>query len=164
MIFVTVGTHEQQFDRLIKKVDNLVLTNEIIEEVIIQTGYSTYEPKYCVNKKFFSYKEMVEYMSKARIIITHGGPSTFIMPLQFGKTPIVVPRQEQFNEHINNHQLEFVKLVKERQGNIILVENIDDLPQILGDYEEDIKVISKEISSNNFSFNEKFNSIVNEII
>ena len=43
MIFVTVGTHEQQFNRLIEYVDRLNLD----EDVFIQTGYSTYIPKNC---------------------------------------------------------------------------------------------------------------------
>lgn len=46
-----------------------------------------------------------------RIVITHGGPASFIMPLQIGKTPIVVPRQHQFNEHVNDHQVEFARNV-----------------------------------------------------
>ena len=46
MIFVTVGTHEQPFNRLIECVDNLKKDETITEEVVIQTGYSTYEPKY----------------------------------------------------------------------------------------------------------------------
>ncbi|HEV1534200.1 TPA: multidrug MFS transporter, partial [Streptococcus pneumoniae] len=47
MIFVTVGTHEQQFDRLIKEVDYLKKENLIQDEVFIQIGYSSYIPKYC---------------------------------------------------------------------------------------------------------------------
>ena len=47
MIFVTVGTHEQPFNRLIKKVDELKYEEIIKEDVIIQTGFSSYEPKYC---------------------------------------------------------------------------------------------------------------------
>ncbi len=46
MIFVTVGTHEQPFNRLIKEVDRLVETGIIKDEVFIQTGYSTYEPNF----------------------------------------------------------------------------------------------------------------------
>ena len=42
MIFVTVGTHEQAFDRLIKYIDDLKIKGVIKEEVIIQTGYSNY--------------------------------------------------------------------------------------------------------------------------
>ena len=40
MIFVTVGTHEQQFNRLIEKVDALAGAGVISEPVIMQTGFS----------------------------------------------------------------------------------------------------------------------------
>ena len=53
MIFVTVGTHEQQFNRLIKYVDELKGSGVITEEVIMQTGFSTYEPKYWKWSKLF---------------------------------------------------------------------------------------------------------------
>lgn len=35
MIFVTVGTHEQGFERLIKKIDDLVRDGKIKEDVIM---------------------------------------------------------------------------------------------------------------------------------
>lgn len=60
-------------------------------------------------------------------ILTSGGPASFIMPLQIGKTPIVVPRQHQFNEHVNDHQVEFARNVAKRMGTIIEVENKNDL-------------------------------------
>ena len=87
MIFVTVGTHEQQFDRLIKYIDELKRTRKIKEDVLMQIGYCTYIPKYCKYKKFIPYTQMLEYTKQARIVITHGGPSSFIMPLQFRKIP-----------------------------------------------------------------------------
>lgn len=37
MIFVTVGTHEQPFNRLIQKIDELKKDGIINEDVIIQT-------------------------------------------------------------------------------------------------------------------------------
>lgn len=40
MIFVTVGTHEQPFNRLIKKVDELKRDGIIREEVVMQTRAS----------------------------------------------------------------------------------------------------------------------------
>ena len=46
MIFVTVGTHEQPFNRLIQKVDELKRDGVIEDDVIIQTGSRTYKPKY----------------------------------------------------------------------------------------------------------------------
>lgn len=47
------------------------------------------------------------------------------MPLQIGKTPIVVPRQHQFDEHVNDHQVDFSRNVAQRMGTIILVEDIE---------------------------------------
>ena len=129
MIFVTVGTHEQPFNRLVKCVDDLKKEGIITEEVVIQTGYSSYEPKFCKWQKLFPYQEMLQLVDKARIVITHGGPSSFIMPLQIGKTPIVVPRRHEFNEHVNNHQVSFTKAVADRMGTIIVVEDIVPLVQ-----------------------------------
>lgn len=59
MIFVTVGTHEQPFNRLIQKVDELKKDGVITEDVIIQTGFSTYEPKYCQWSKLIPYQKMI---------------------------------------------------------------------------------------------------------
>ena len=116
MIFVTVGTHEQQFDRLIRKVDELKRDGAFADEVVMQTGFCTYEPQYCRFSRLIPYQDMVKNVAEARIVITHGGPASFIMPLQIGKIPIVVPRQKQFEEHVNDHQLEFARNVAERMG------------------------------------------------
>ena len=163
MIFVTVGTHEQPFNRLIEYVDKLVNDGRITEEVIVQTGYSTYEPKYCKWQKLFSYKEMAQNVADARIVITHGGPSSFIAPLQMGKIPIVVPRKRTFNEHVNNHQVEFSRAVSERMGTIIVIEEIEELGEIIGEYDNVVDTMKKGINSNNNRFCIEFEMIVNEI-
>lgn len=147
MIFVTVGTHEQPFNRLVKCVDELKRDGAIDEEVIIQTGFCTYEPKYCKWQKLFPYSEMEKNVADARIVITHGGPSSFIMPLQIGKVPIVVPRQKKFNEHVNNHQVEFAESVQESNGNIIVVEDIDKLSEVIENYEEIVKNMTAGVMS-----------------
>ena len=58
------------------------------------------------------------------------------MPLQIGKTPIVVPRQHQFNEHVNDHQVEFARNVAQRMGTIIPVEDIETLGDIITNYDQ----------------------------
>lgn len=163
MIFVTVGTHEQPFDRLVKTMDELKKSGEIQEEIIIQTGYCEYEPQYCMWKKMFSYQEMVKNVEKARIVITHGGPSSFIMPLQIGKIPIVVPRQKRYEEHVNDHQLEFVRAVAERQKNIIVVEEMNKLLETINNYEVIVASISSRLKSNNEKFNMEFEKIVQRL-
>ena len=60
MIFVTVGTHEQQFNRLVECVDQMKEKGLLQEEVIVQTGYSTYEPKHCTWQKLFPFQQMLK--------------------------------------------------------------------------------------------------------
>lgn len=58
------------------------------------------------------------------------------MPLQIGKTPIVVPRQHQYNEHVNDHQVEFARNVAQRMGTIIPVEDINTLGDVITNYDQ----------------------------
>lgn len=164
MIFVTVGTHEQPFNRLVKTIDELKRDGIITEEVIIQTGFSTYEPKYCQWSKLIPYQQMVKNVEDARIVITHGGPASFIMPLQIGKTPIVVPRQHQFGEHVNDHQIEFARNVAERMGTIIPVEDISKLGKIIANYDEIVAGMEHGMSSNNEKFCIELEQIVKELV
>lgn len=163
MIFVTVGTHEQSFNRLVEFIDKLKEKDVIKEEVIVQTGFSTYEPKYCVWSKLYTYKEMIKYVNEARIVITHGGPSSFIMPLQIGKIPVVIPRRKKYDEHINDHQVEFCNAVAERQGNILVVEEMDELKSIILNYESIISGMPAELKSNNLNFNNELEKIVSKM-
>lgn len=162
MIFVTVGTHEQPFNRLVEHIDKLKGDGVIQEEVIIQTGYSTYEPKHCKWQKLFPYTEMIELVEQARIVITHGGPSSFIMPLQIGKVPIVVPRKKEFGEHVNDHQVEFVKIMAERYGSIKVVEDIEQLASVIKNVDKYKTSISQK--NNNNIFCEKFAKIVDKMM
>lgn len=164
MIFVTVGTHEQQFDRLIKEIDKLKKDGFIKEEVFIQTGFSTYKPKYCKWSNLISYKDMDKYNREANLIITHGGPASFIAPLSYGKIPIVVPRQLKYNEHVNDHQVDFVKEVAERMGTIIPVYDIKDLKSIIISYDKKYKKNKKKNLSNNDKFCKELKGIVNELV
>ena len=163
MIFVTVGTHEQSFNRLIRYIDKMKEKGLIREEVIIQTGYSTYEPRYCRFSKLFPYSEMCRFVKEARIVITHGGPSSFIMPLQEGKIPIVVPRQKRYGEHVNNHQLEFCRAIEERSGNIIVVEEVRELKRAILRYDKIVAEMPSSIKSHNDIFNEEFEKVINEL-
>lgn len=163
MIFVTVGTHEQPFNRLIEYVDNLKRDGVITEKVIMQTGFSTYEPKYCKWSKLLPYTEMVQNVADARIVITHGGPASFIMPLQIGKIPVVVPRRHEFNEHVNNHQVDFAKAVAERMENIIPVYKIDKLWEVVINYDKIVASMPAGMKSNNENFNLRLEKIVNNL-
>lgn len=161
MIFVTVGTHEQPFNRLVAFMDKWAEVHD--EKVIIQTGFSTYNPINCVWDKFYPYKKMLALVQEARIVITHGGPSSFILPLQVGKTPIVVPRKYEYNEHVNNHQIYFAKTVEKRLENIKVVENVEELSNVIDNYDEIVSYKIKGLQSNKLSFCNQLNDIVNKM-
>ncbi len=163
MIFVTVGTHEQQFDRLIRKVDELKRDGAFADEVVMQTGFCTYEPQYCRSSRLIPYQDMVKNVAEARIVITHGGPASFIMPLQIGKIPIVVPRQKRFEEHVNDHQLEFARNVAERMGTIIPVEDIETLGDTIAHYDEIVAGMEHGMESHNAQFNRDLERLVAEL-
>lgn len=159
MIFVTVGTHEQQFNRLIKEVDRLKGEGLIQDDVFIQTGFSDYEPVHCQWKALISYDEMNRYIDEADIVITHGGPATFMGSLIKGKKTIVVPRLKEFGEHVNNHQLEFVVKVKKIYETLEIIVEIGDLEDTIIDF---LMIENSEFKfiSNNENFNYRLNAII----
>ena len=162
MIFVTVGTHEQQFNRLIKKIDQLKKGGHIKDDVFIQTGFSDYIPESCDWKKFLSYEEMIQKIKDAKIVITHGGPSSFILPLQYGKTPIVVPRMKKYDEHVNDHQVEFCRKYNSLNNNIIVVVNVDELNSELFSIVEKKTLINS--NSNTLIFCKRLSKVLEEVL
>lgn len=90
---------------------------------------------------------MLEMVAEARVVITHGGPSSFIMPLQIGKTPVVVPRQKKHDEHVNNHQVKFCHQAEERMGTIVVVDDIVKLGGVIDSYDK-IKKEGKNTCNN----------------
>ena len=162
MIFVTVGTHEQQFNRLIKKIDQLKKDGHVKDDVFIQTGFSDYIPESCDWKKFLSYEEIIQKIKDAKIVITHGGPSSFILPLQYGKTPIVVPRMKKYDEHVNDHQVEFCRKYNSLNNNIIVVVNVDELNSELFSIVEKKTLINS--NSNTLIFCKRLSKVLEEVL
>lgn len=159
MIFVTVGTHEQPFNRLICEIDQLVRLGKIKEEVIVQTGYTNYESSSIKVKKIIGYDEMDELYEKARIIITHGGPASIFQAWKYNKIPIVVPRNNKYKEHVDEHQLEFVKKIS-KTNNIIPIFDISDLEEQILKYNSEYNIC---LSSNSESFVKNLEVMVNSM-
>jgi len=161
MIFVTVGTHEQPFDRLIRAVDEWAASSS--EDVLIQTGVSSYEPVNCRWQHFFKQQEMYDFINQARIVITHGGPSCYFDVLKRGKIPIVVPRHHEFGEHVDDHQLEISREYKKLYNNIILVEDIANLGDCLEHYDKLASELDNKFTSHSAEFCEAFVKIVDDL-
>lgn len=160
MIFVTVGTHEQGLDRLLIELDRLIEAKVINEEVFAQVGYSEYKPKNYKYENMIGYDQMDLYVKKARIVITHGGPGSIFHPLQYGNIPIVVPRNPEFNEHVDNHQILFAKRL-EGNSKVIGVYDINDLEYKIKNHKE-LSLKCNSSKSNIDEFISKFDGLVNK--
>lgn len=164
MIFVTVGTHEQQFNRLLKEMDHLVETGIIRDKVLMQAGYCTFESSHCITRQWIPYDEMILLVQQSDIVITHGGPSSFMLPLSMGKIPIVVPRRKQYGEHVNDHQFEFCHAVENQYGNIIVVDEVEKLQDVILNYNNEVETKKNNLNSNNVHFNARFQQILEEMM
>jgi len=125
MILVSLGTHERPFYRLLKEIEKL-LSEKKIEDVIIQSGYTTYKVKGAKCCDFIEFEKMQKLLKDCDFLITHGGVGSITDALNYGKTTIVVPRRKELNEHSDNHQLQITKEM-EKTGMIIPVYDIKDL-------------------------------------
>lgn len=151
MIFVTVGSHYEGFERLVKKMDEIA--GKIDEEVIMQIGYTKYKPK---NAEYFdfikSYKEIQELNRKARVVVCHGGAGAIITALEQGTPVIAVPRLKKYREHTDDQQLDIVKAMAEEEK-IIAVYDVEELENALKSASEGSIKIEKDRGLVNFMKN-----------
>lgn len=129
-IFIAVGTHPMQFNRLLEGIDVLIAEGKLEGSAFAQIGYSTYKPKNYKYAKFLDFNEFKKRMKSADLIITHGGEGVIGTAMQLNKKMLIVPRLKKFNEHTNDHQLEITKAVADA-GNAIAVYDIAELENAL---------------------------------
>ena len=144
MIFVTLGTQDKHFPRLLEAVEKL----NINEKIIAQTGSTDYKSDKIEIYKFLTQDEFNKYMKEARIVITHAGVGTIIYGLTIHKTMIVAPRLKKYGEHVNDHQLQILETFS-KDGYIIPLEDFSKLNEKI---EEASNFKPKEFVSNNTNF------------
>lgn len=130
MIFVTVGSQKFQFNRLLRKVDELIESKIIKDEVFAQIGVSDYKP---INYKYVDFMpqdEFNKYLDKSKLIITHAGTGVIVNAVKKGKKVIGIPRLAKYNEHVDDHQIQLIKEFEELNF-IEACYNIDELDKAL---------------------------------
>ena len=132
MILVLLGTQHNEFTRLIKEVETCINNGIIKEEVVVQAGFTKYKSDKMKIFDMISKEELDEYMSKANLIITHGGVGSIIMALEKRKKVIAVPRLHEFDEHVNNHQRQIIRVFSEKKY-LIGIQNVEDLPKAINE-------------------------------
>lgn len=131
MIFVTVGTNEARFDRLLKALEGLPPGADLF----VQHGPSPVRPAGATCTDYLSFDEMAEKMEEAQTVVTHAGVGSVLTALLNGTRPIVVPRLQRFGEAVDDHQLEFGRRASEA-GFVTLVEDTDTLAATIAKQQE----------------------------
>ena len=163
MIFVTLGTQDKEFRRLVLAVHKYVSENNVNEKIIIQSGntkvnkdlfseYSNVEVR-----KFMDKEEFEKIFKKADIIITHAGVGTILTGLDMGKKMIVAARLKRYKEHVNDHQLQLLDNFVD-EGYVIPLEDFYDLA---GAIEKVHDFVPKKFKSNNKKFNDLLEKEIN---
>lgn len=159
LIFVTLGTQDKSFERLLKAIDRQIENGIIQEEVIVQAGYTKYESK---NMKIFdliSSEKFEEYIEKCDVLITHGGVGSILGGLKKNKKIIAAARLEKYKEHTNDHQLQIVQEFA-KEGYILELKDFNRLDKIL----QKVKTFHpKKLKSNNDYFINKLEKYIDGV-
>lgn len=124
MIFASLGTMDMPFYRMAKAVDEFAATSK--DEVIVQTGYTDYTYKHVKSFKFCTKEKMLQYISKADILILQGGWGAISEAMEQHKRIVVIPRYDK-TEHIHD-QFQLIRKL-DSLGCVIGVFNEQDLSE-----------------------------------
>ncbi len=126
MIFVTLGSQKFQFNRLLKKIDELIEKKVIKETVFAQIGASDYKPRFFKYVDFLDRAAFAKAEEESQIMITHGGTGAIIGAVKKGIKVIAVPRLAQYGEHVDDHQIQLLEQF-DGMGIIQACYNLNDL-------------------------------------
>ena len=115
-VFAATGSRGFSFERLIRALDNADFKQCCSERVdmFVQIGSSSYIPKNLAYIDFLPSEEFAKRMDWADVVVTHGGTGAIVGALLKGKKVVAVPRLSKFHEAVDDHQVEFLKILAER--------------------------------------------------
>ncbi len=128
-LFVSVGTDYHRFDRLIWWLDEWLAGKPSVSSVVIQRGTSAI-PEHAESIEYLQRTQLIEEFNNASVVVCHGGPATIMESRKNGIVPIVVPREERFDEHVNDHQVDFCERLA-AHGDIQLARKKDEFFRLL---------------------------------
>ena len=130
MIFVTLGTQDKGFARLLHAIQKQIDNGNIKDRVVVQAGYTKFESK---DMEIFDYipkDEFEDLMATCDLLITHGGVGSIMNGLDAGKKIIAAARLKEFGEHTNNHQLQIIEKLEESE-HLIALDDFEKLDEAL---------------------------------
>jgi UDP-N-acetylglucosamine transferase subunit ALG13 len=122
VVLVLVGTDHHRFDRLIDWTDGwLAARTGVPVTCLVQHGTSR-APRLAEGRAYLGHEDVDRLMRSARVVVSHGGPTTISEARRHGHLPLVVPRRSASGEHVDDHQLRFTGRLA-RTGMIRLVDD-----------------------------------------
>jgi len=157
MVFLTLGTQNFNFLRLLKAVEKAKIEGVLKGEIIAQIGNNKFNSTHIKCIPFLDKEDFNTYMEKADFIISHAGTGSIITALKKKKKIIVAPRLKKHEEHIDDHQLEILQAFTKLNLIIPLEKNLEDL-------EDKIKNIQHYKLDNYISNTKNFNKNLTDLI
>lgn len=130
MIFVTLGTQDKNFDRLLVAIDKEIKKGNIKEKVVVQAGITNFKSDDMEIFDLISRDEFEKLMKECDLLITHGGVGSILTGLSYGKKVIAAARLQKYKEHINDHQVQIVKELS-KKGYILELEDFERLGDVI---------------------------------
>ena len=78
MVFVTLGTNDESFERLLKAIDKAIDKGLIKDKVVVQAGCTKYESKNMEIMDLVPREKFDELIKKCDLLITHGGVGSIL--------------------------------------------------------------------------------------
>lgn len=156
MIFVTLGTQDKSFKRLLEAIQKQIDLGNIKDKVIVQAGCTKFKSNEMDIFSLVSMDEFNEYMKKCDLLITHGGVGSIIDGLKNNKKVIAAARLKEFGEHTNDHQLQIINTFS-ANGYVLNLEDFDKLGDL---YEKSKTFKPKKFVSNNQNFVSKIRKYI----
>lgn len=133
-IFVTLGTREESFSRLITAVDDLVRGGIIKERVVVQAGHTKHESSRLSVFDFCTAEEMEELIRNAKYVITQESAGVGTTCLKYKTKFLVVPRDYIKGElPSRSDMMEDLHLKLEEMGYTRVVRNAKELGEAIGE-------------------------------
>lgn len=107
-VLVAVGTDIHPFDRLLTWLERWYASRADHPELLVQYGHSRV-PALPGAVPFLDHDTLHRTMIGAALVVSHGGPATIIEARRSGRLPLVVPRDPDRREHIDDHQQLFAR-------------------------------------------------------
>lgn len=122
--FVSLGNAHQPFRRLLDEVARIA--PQLPQPVLVQYGHTVFDSPACQTTAFMDMEVFVQHVQQAELLILHAGAGSVIHAVQAGKVPVVMPRRVALGEHVNDHQLQFARMLAENKK-IVLAEDPSSL-------------------------------------